>query len=479
MLKELKKETNKTFTENGCVAHKTTFNSLLDLFAQGGAMRVRSESDIIKLFNLAIAEDELLALKMAFYLRDIKEGQGERKIFRIMIKHLANKESELLKRNIKHIPSYGRWDDMLVLIGTKYEDEVVRIIKEQLETDVKLETPSLLAKWLPSANASSKETKRLAKKIIKLLNTNEKDYRKNLSLLRGKIKIVETTMSEKRWKDIQYDKLPSKAGMKYRQAFFRNDEERYKGFIDSLSKMEKKINSKALYPYEIVEKCMSKSISNDESKLYDGMWNNLPDYTEGKYEDSIAVVDVSGSMWGTPIKVAISLGIYLAERNKGAYHNHFITFSKIPELIEIKGRNIVEKVKFINNANWGYDTDLEKVFDLILNVAVKNKLKKEELVKKLYIFSDMQFNSASKNNKTILKVIKKKFKKEGYELPKIVFWNLDAKNEAFPYTIDDNGVQLVSGFSPTIFKQLMKDDFKSAMDLMLEVLNGERYKDII
>ena len=195
MLKELKNELNKTFTENGGVAHKTTYNSLLDMFAQGGAMRNRSDLDIIKLFNLAIAEDELLALKMAFYLRDITEGQGERKIFKIMIKHLADKDSGLLKRNIKHIPSYGRWDDMLVLIGTKYEGEVIRIIKEQLETDVKLETPSLLAKWLPSANASSKETKRLAKKIIKLLNTNEKEYRKNLSLLRGKIKIVEAIIS--------------------------------------------------------------------------------------------------------------------------------------------------------------------------------------------------------------------------------------------------------------------------------------------
>ena len=479
MLKELKYETNKTVTENGCIANKSTFNGLLDLFAQGGAMRNRDESDILKLFNLAIAEDESLAVKMAFYLRDITEGQGERRLFRVMIKHLASRNSSYLERNIQHIPSYGRWDDMFVLIGTRYEDEIAKIIKEQIKNDSKSETPSLLGKWLPSCNASSKETKKLAKKIVNLIGTNERDYRKTLSSLRGRIKLLETTMSEKRWSDIEYDKLPSKAGMKYKQAFFRNDGERYKDFIDSLSKGEKKINVKALYPYEIVEKCMNDYTCVDESKLYDGMWNNLPDYTEGKYEDSIAVVDVSGSMSGTPVTVAISLGMYLAERNKGAYHNHFITFSDSPQLVEIKGNNIVDKVKFIENSEWGYDTDLEKVFDLILNVAIKNKLKQEELVKKLYIFSDMEFNEASKDNKSILKVVKKKFKKARYELPKIVFWNLDARNEVFPCTVDDSGVQLVSGFSPSIFKQLMKDEFKSGLDLMLEVLNSERYKDIM
>lgn len=473
MLDELKKETNKTLTENGCVANKTTFNSLLDMFAQGGSMRNRSEQDIVGLFMKAFSENELTATKMMFWLRDVRGGAGERRTFRAILKWMAMSNPKIVNKNIDLIPEFGRWDDLLTLIGTKCEKNMVEFIKEQLRLDYNSENPSLLAKWLPSANASSKNTRGLAKKIIKLFETNEKDYRKLLSKIRAKLNLIETKMSNRKFSLIDYAHIPSKAGMKYRQSFFRNDEKRYTEFLESLKKGTTTVNSKTLYPYEIVNKIIGSYSDFDD--LYDGMWKNLPDYTNGKFENSMAVVDVSGSMNGTPMEVAISLGIYISERNKGKFHNNFITFSENPNLVTLKGNTITQKVRNMSSTGWGMSTNLESVFDLILDTCIKYNLPQDEMVKKLYIFTDMNFNQATKANKTLMETVKKKYKKAGYKLPKIVFWNLDARNEVFPCTVNDLGVQLVSGFSPVLFKNLMQDKFLSPVEMMMDILNQERY----
>ncbi|MEE5181021.1 DUF2828 family protein [Bacillus subtilis] len=484
MLNHLNNHFNETTTTNGAVAYKSTKSAVLDLFSQGGAMRQRSDNDIVQLFSKAYAEDAVLAMKTLFYLRDITQGQGERRFFRLALNHLAVHNKDSLVKNLSLIPQFGRWDDMWSLLETSAKNEVVSLVKQQLIADKKSEHPSLLGKWMPSENASSPQTKKYARIFRKALGGTPKQYRKLLSSLREKINIVETKLTEGRYEEIAYDKLPSKAGMIYRGAFFRNDEKRYRAFLDSLSKGEAKVNSGTLYPNDIVGKILGNyhwlkpRLSEQEIKLFEGQWNNLPNYIGDKPEDSIVMADVSGSMSGTPMNVAISLAMYIAERNKGAYKDHFMTFSEHPELVKIQGTNIVEKVNNISRADWGMSTNIERSFQTILDVAVKNSLPNDEVVKKIYIISDMQFNhcvdGASKN---IFKNMKEKFNSYGYDLPNIVFWNVNAHSNT-PMTMNEVGVQLVSGFSPSILTQLLNSDGKTPYDFMLDVINSERYAEV-
>jgi hypothetical protein len=482
MLKYLKQETNYTYTENGAVARATTGSSLLDFFAQAGAMRKRSEDDIISAFTKAFSEDALRALKALFYFRDIRQGQGERRLFRVIAKYLANHHTDVMAKNIHLIPEYGRWDDLYVFFDTPLEEKVGELIKEQFNKDLNSEHPSLLAKWLKSENTSSKESRRLATKTRKILGLSPKQYRKALASLRKKIDVVEVKMSANEWSKIIFEHVPSQAMLKYRNAFNRHEPDRYQEYLNSLSKGETKVNTKTLYPYQLVHKVgigwWNKHLSLEEEKLLNEMWNNLPDYIGDKKENSIAVVDVSGSMYGTPIEVAISLGLYMAERNKGKFHNHFITFSECPQLQEIKGITFCEKVRNMADADWGMSTNIEAVFDLILNTAIKYNIPKEEMIDKIYIISDMEFNACVRggNDKTLFENIRERYHQHGYELPRLVFWNVDARNQQFPMTMNDVGVQLVSGFSPTLFEQVMTG--KEAYELMLEILDSPRYEAI-
>lgn len=471
MLNKLKDETNNTTTENGGVAYDTTKSKVLDFFALGGALRTRNEQDIISIFDKAFCEDEKLALKTLFYMRDVVQGQGERRTFRVVLKYLANKHSDRVKDLIKHIPEYGRWDDLFVLIGTKLETEMFEVIKEQFKKDIDSDTPSLLGKWMKSENTSSKDSKKIAKLTAKALELSLKDYRKALVQLRSKIKIIETKMSSNEWKGIEYDKIPSKAGLIYRKAFFRQDKERYEKYLESVKKGEAKINAGTLYPYEIVEKIMN---NGDESETLEALWNNLPNYVK-EDENAIVVADTSGSMWGRPIAVSVSLAMYFAERNKGPFANHFITFSERPKLQEIVGSDIFQKVRNLKNAEWDMNTNIQATFDLILDTAIKYNMSQSDMPKKIYIVSDMEFDECADDaSKSIFNLMKNKFAKNNYELPEIVFWNVNARNTHVPVTMNDRGVQLVSGCSPIIFKQLMEN--KSAYDMMIKIVTSDRYE---
>jgi Domain of unknown function (DUF2828) len=344
---------------------------------------------------------------------------------------------------------------------------------------------SLIGKWLPSLNASSYETKRYAKIIQEYLGLTPREYRKMLSRLRSEINIVETKLTDKDYESIDYSKLPSKAGMQYRQAFFRNDGVRYERFLDSLSKGDVKVNAGTLYPNDIVGKILGNGwgwsrprITPQDVKLFEGQWDNLPNFIGEKSEDSLVMADVSGSMSGTPLNVAISLAMYIAERNKGVYKDHFMTFSGRPELVKIQGSNIVEKVNNISRANWQMDTNIEKALKTILDVAVKNKLSNSEVVKKLYIVSDMQFNHCVDGaEKHIFKNMEDKYNEHGYDMPNIVFWNVNSYGNT-PMTMNEVGVQLVSGFSPSIMAQLLNADGKTPYDFMLDVIDSERYAEV-
>jgi len=487
MLEYLKDEFNQGQTANGAFAYKSTQSAVLDLFAMGGAYRERSDNAIRTLFSKAYAENQLYALRVLFYLRDIRGGQGERRFFRVAIEHLANHHPEALRKNLHLIPEYARWDDMWVLLETPLKDDVVKLVKSQLFYDLSVEHPSLLAKWLPSENASSYKTKKYAKILREGLGLTPRQYRKTLSKLREQINIVERKMSANDWHTIDYSKLPSRAGLIYRQAFLRHDEEGYKKYLEGLQNGIQKINAQTLYPYDVVLPILEKTyayryrdqITPEEIKLLEAQWNALPNYIGEKKEDSLVMCDCSGSMYFKPLSIAISLAMYIAERNKGAFHNYFMTFSSRPNLVKITGGNIVEKVMNIAKHNFIESTNIEKALKVILDTAVKNNLPKDQMVKKLYIVSDMQFDMATEGASVhIFKRMKQKFEEAGYDFPHIVFWNVNAFETNTQFTMNDVGVQLVSGSSPSVLRYLLETDSKTPYELMLEVINSERYSAI-
>lgn len=488
MLQYLKEELNKVYTENGAITNESTGDFCLDLFATIGAIRRESESEIISRFVRAYIEDKDIATKILFFARDIRGGLGERRVFRVILKWLAYNEEETVRKNLPYIAEYGRYDDLLVLMGTPCENDMLPFIKMQFNIDINAmkdqKEVSLLAKWLPSINASNNKTVVMAKKIAKFLGMNDATYRKTLSSLRSYIKIIENNLRQKDY-TFDYEKQPSKAMFKYRKAFIRNDGERYGEFLNRVEKGEVKLNASNLAPYELVEPFIQgfsiRRLTKQEQASINATWNSLPDY--GLNENAIAVIDTSGSMYcsGKPLaaSVALSLGIYFAERNNGYFKNYFIEFSEKPRLIEIVGKTFVEKLRFISSFNEVANTNVQAVFDLILKVAVKNKLPQSELPSKLYLISDMEFDEAVDNAQiSNFEYAKAKFEKFGYKLPNIVFWNVASRNKNQPVTKNDTGVVLVSGCTPKLFSMVASGEMNPLV-FMMDVIGCERYAKIV
>lgn len=498
--------TNFTYTENGAITHKTTKSALLDMFALGGAYRTRSDAEVIALFKNAYEENPAYTLKCLFYLRDVRGGQGERRFFRVAMKWFANTDVEAARRNFKHIVEYGRWDDLYIFVNTPLENEVFRFMKEQLALDMQCKTPSLLAKWLKSENTSSMESRLLAKKTRQHFGMTAKQYRKTLSILRERINVLERLMSAGKWDEIEFDKIPSRAGLIYKNAFARHDIERMKSektvvsYADFAKDTTTTVNAKALYPYEVVAKAINLMgykggwgrtpnipLDNTDRLMINKYWDNLADYIQGANFNGIAVVDTSGSMTGrdasAPINVAISLGMYCAEKNNGPFKNHFITFESSPHLINISGVDFCDKVYNITGADWGGSTNIERVFDLLLNTAIRNNCSQDEIPQTVIIISDMEFNSCVSTNsgrsyygsgipETLFEVMERKWNAAGYEMPALTFWNVQARQNNIPMKTEGR-VNYVSGMSPTIYEQVMKG--LSAYDLMMDKLNSDRY----
>ncbi len=480
MLEYLKNEANLTYTENGAITYESTGSECLDLFATIGAIRREEDSEIISRFIRAYTENKDIALKILFFARDIRGGLGERRVFRVIINWLAQNEPQALNKNLCYIAEYGRFDDLLSLIGTKCELTAITYIKKQLEEDLSAleagEEISLLAKWLPSVNASNQYAVKTAKKIAKALGMNDAAYRKTLVKLRSKIKIIENNLREKDY-TFDYAKQPSKAMLKYRAAFYRNDEERYNEFLNNVEKGRQTIHTDTLMPYELIAPCIREhwdgKLSENDIHSMDVMWNNLTDF--GNDENALVVVDGSGSMYcyenPIPEAVALSLGIYYAERNKGAFKNHFITFSKKPRLVEIKGSNIVEKVRYCMQFNEVANTDILNVFKLVLNAALKNNVPQEEMPSTLYIVSDMEFDCCADNAEVSnFDYAKKLYEENGYKLPKIVFWNVASRNRQQPVTKNEQGAVLVSGCTPRLFEMIAGDNV-NPYQMMMEVIS--------
>lgn len=485
-LKAMKNETNYGYTENGGIKHNTTLNAVLDMFAMGGSMRNRSDADVILMFKNAYEENKTLALRCLFYLRDVRGGQGERRFFRVCYKWLAQEYHKEAEHLIPVVADYGRYDDLFVLENTPCE----RKMFDYLHNVVKYNDDYLVYKWLKSENCSSAESKRFARKTAAAFEMSPREYRKMLSEGRKACHLVETLMSQNRWNEIAFQHLPSKAGLLYKKAFMNREEtrDRYAAFMASKTT---KVNASVLNPVDIAHQIFNSrwnTPSDTERQAWDKYWENLPDYYNGKEEPGIAVVDVSGSMMGTPMEAAVSLGAYIAERGEGPFKNHFITFSGNPELVEFKGVDLYDKFRRAESADWGQNTNIEAVFDLLLRTAIGNHISKGKMPKTLYIFSDMEFDRCITSNTiqtrdywycglnrsqidTVIEAQARKWRAKGYELPRVVFWNLDARTNNIPAI--GPGFSYVSGFSPNMIECILGG--KDGWDLCLEKLNSDRY----
>ena len=472
----MREESKWTKTENGADAKNTTDSALLDMFATIGAMRTRSEDEIVKKFELAFQEDSLGAMRCLFYARDIHGGLGERRVFRVLLTYIANKHTEELRKNIDKIPEYGRWDDVYSLVGTKLEDNMWDDVKYQLLKDKVLmkneESSSLLAKWLKKADASSPNTRKLGIYTAKKLGMSVYDYKRLCNRLRKHIDVVEQRMSARQWDTINYPAVPSRAMMNYRKAFARHDQERFEEYINKVSSGEQKINAATLYPYDIVEKILYHS---ENSKVLEAQWDNLPNYVDGDV-NAVVMADVSGSMYGRPMATSIGLAMYFAERNKGAYHNLFMTFSGRPKFVEIKGNTITQKINFISRASWQMNTDLEAALMKILDVAIENHCSQEEMPKSLIIISDMEIDCCTnqKHRENFYDYVSRVYKEHGYKIPNVVFWNVNSRHDVFLADKNRKGVQLVSGQSVSTFKNLIGCVDKTPVEMMYSVLNSDR-----
>ena len=506
----LKNASNYAVTENGAVTHKSTRSDLLDMFAMGAAMRTRSNEDVILMFRKAFAENPVYALKCLFYIRDVRGGQGERRFFRVALKDLATQNPAAAARNLELVPEFGRWDDLYIFVGTPLEAQAFAFMKKQLALDVQCKTPSLLAKWLKSENTSSADSRALANKTRIAFGMSHKEYRKTLSILRERINVLERLMSAGKWDEIEFDKIPSRAGMIYRNAFARHDIERMKSEKEVISyeafakDTSTKVNAKVLYPYECVAEAVKAAgmsgygysfgrtnYANADTNraMVNKYWDNLADYFNGASFNGLAVVDTSASMRGSdasaPINVAISLGMYCAEKAKGPFAGHYVSFSRTPKLITVEGTDFVDKVKRIYQTNLCENTNIEATFDMLLNTAIANRCSQDDLPQNIVIISDMEFDQGTRqgyyadphsinshNVETVMEGVARKWAAHGYKMPHLIYWNVQARQANIPM-LGNGPISYVSGFSPSIFQTIMTG--KTGYDLMMEKLNSERY----
>lgn len=526
-------------TENGASTFSTTLNANVDFFAMGAAKRgVISEA--VHLFELAMREDIVLALLNLFYIRDIRGGQGEREIFRQCLTKIPQKYLENLNF-LKLIPEYGRWDDVINLImsdfpfdSDHFKKNILQIILNQLHQDlIQNENVSLLAKWIPLVNSVSNQKRKEIGKIIQKfictkLNITPKILRKRIVELRKKIQLIEQNLSEKDYNAIDYSKIPSRAFIKYKKAFERNDKENFQSFLQDVQEGKSKIQTSCLYPHDVIQKLINEfnhppiynfdnfmrywmersdmwinrfkysgaprsfsDFSLDEEKdiknhlqIYDILWSQLPKLNI--QENILPVIDVSGSMLDSinkyiyPMSVSIGLGLYLAENNHGQFKNCAITFSKKPTILNFMDcMSIYDKLKLLFQ-NIGLNTNLQAVFDLLLKIIVENHVPPQDIPTNIIVISDMEFDHpdvGGQSYKTNFQTIQEKFKHHNIPCPKITFWNVNSRQNNVPTRSDEYNVNLVSGFSPTVIKYIYHS--KTPFDAMMDVLKSKRYKPVL
>ena len=480
---------------NGAVTYETSGKACLDLFALAGGIRYRKKEEQERLFERAYIEDPELAMKLLFYIRDVRGGLGERDTFRTMLRFAAGSFINSAVKNVRLISEYGRFDDLLCLLDTPARNEAVRVIREQMDQDLKALKEkkagradvhiSLLAKWLPSINASSRRTRKQARVLARALGMSEPAYRKALSGLREALSLAERRLTERKAERLCYEAVPAGALLRYRNAFAKHDKDRFTSYLKDAMNGEKKVHCGTLFPYEIIRPLMSGNScsfrwKSDPSGVLDLLWAARKDEVGG--QNAIAVVDTSGSMYwhkeGTvvPALIAQSLGLYFAEHCRGTFHNTFITFESRPHLIEVKGNTLGEKLRFMSRASWGGSTDLEAVFTLLLETALKTNAPQEDMPSTLYIISDMEFNQAVDSpGETVYESARGMFERHGYRMPAVVFHNVNSWQMQTPVRSDTKGTAMTSGASVSVMKDAFDGNI-TPLAHMLRVLKGPRYK---
>ena len=482
----LNNNSRQTYTENGATAYNSTGSGLLDFFGSAGSLRQADNNRIERLFADAYDEDALLATKALFYTRDIRGGLGERNTFRVLLSYAAMHHPEAVKPNIPLIGLYGRYDELYVLIGTPLEKDMWAYMAAQLKADeaaMKQNKPcSLLAKWLKTPDASSRNTREIGVLTARNLGMSVYDYKRKLRALRKYINVTEVHMSAKAWDNIDYATVPSRAMTLYRNAFQRNDGDRYAQFLQAVAKGDAKVNAATLYPYDIIEKYVEttdsfgwgydfRNIKYDE--LLEAQWKALPNYLSDE-ANALVIADTSGSMHGRPMWSAVGLAIYFAERNKGAYHNLWMSFSHDSRVQRLKGETLAQKLASIDTDHWDSNTNLERAFMHILDIAIKNHVPADEMVKSIIVISDMEIDYCT-GSWSFYDEMRTRFMEHGYEIPNIVFWNVNSRHDVFHADKNRKGVQLCSGQSTATFKHLMNAIGMTPTEMMLQVLNSERY----
>ena len=478
-------------TENGAMAYDTTNNALLDLFAQIGALRPRSEGEITMKYADAYAVNPELATKMLFYAGNIRGGLGERRTFRICLRWLAINHPLVVRDNLTNIPHFNRWDSLFVLVGTPVEPEMWNYIRDQLGLDMQAVIKekhggkhagiSLLAKWMPTETAHAKETRALAKTAMRKLGVTPRQYRKMLSALRAHLKVVESLMSAGKWDEVEYPAVPSYAMKNYRKAFSNHDNARFGEYIASLNKGEVKINASTLFPYDLVHQYMNRrGYGSGVDAVIEAQWKALPNYIEGE-NNILVMADVSGSMMGRPIETSIGLATYFAQHNTGDYHGLYMTFTDRPHFIDISRESTLAGcVAKVNNTDMGYSTNLDRAFEYVLNHAIDHHITNEDMPKALVVISDMEIDPYFRGcrNMDFVQKWKAEFARFGYTLPLLCLWNVEARNDTF--LSQSNDVLLVSGQSASTFYNLCSAlGGKTAWDFMCEVLNDPMYDCVV
>lgn len=461
-------------TTNGALTNATSLNANVDLFFLAGASRGKDiEPQFIKAYN----ENPELALRILQWARDVRGGAGERATYRNLLRTLLEArsltpvtvESEdgdtvltVGQVMLRKTPVIGRWDDVLVAFGTKAERHALRMIAAALR-----DGDGLCAKWMPRQGKD-------ANKIRAYLQMTPADYRKMLVTLSS---TVEQKMCAREWDKIEYSHVPSVASARYQKAFGRHDFERYSQYLSQVEKGEAKINAGAVYPYDVV-----RSLRSGDVRAANAQWEALPDYLEGSNENILPVVDVSGSMGVqvsgsvSAMEVAVSLGLYLSERSRGVYENSFITFSARPSMVTVSG-TLKQRMDQMIRSDWGYNTNLQAVFETVLDAAVRHTVDASVMPTMLLILSDMEFDQAICDGRdtSAMEMIRQSYANAGYTLPRIVFWNLNGRAGNLPVTYREDGTALVSGFSPSIMTSLLGGSKFNPEQIMLDTVMNPRY----
>jgi hypothetical protein len=462
-------QTKNTRTENDMPTHSTSMNECVDFFFTAGAMRNEEERRIVSKFSKAFNEDPLTAMKLLFWARDVRGGAGERRLARIILRYLANDHKTSLSKNLHLVPFYGRWDDLLTIVETDQEPvatESMKLIGEGLNDE---ETMGLVAKWMPRPKKSP-----IANKIRKFFGQSPKQYRK---MLKERTDVVENKMCRKEFEKIEFEKVPSLAMARYTNAFERNAPTAFQEYKRKLEEGEAKVNAGAVYPYDVM-----KSLRDGENTVANKQWESLPNYMKDTEERILPVCDVSGSMTfrsvsgsTSPIDISVSLGIYISERNEGAFKDFFVSFSGDSNLHKLSG-SLSDRVRQIKG-HGGTNTDIEKVFTNLLRRAKEFGVPQSEMPTMLLIISDMEFDGCDSNweDPTAHQMMKQKYEDAGYKMPKIVFWNVMSRHDNIPVKFHESGTALVSGFSPSILTSILRGKKFTPEAIMKDTIESERY----